>query len=275
MFTQDEIDLIKTLYTEEHLSLAELGRQFNCSPTTIKNLLLRYNIHIRTRGEQTHYTNMQRSKSCDDNYFSNIDTYNKAWVLGFLMADGSITPNRNCIKIALSTRDKHILEDIKKELKIERNVKDSLTNNGFEVSALAWSSLQQKTDLAKYGIVPQKTYKECHLPLFDDKKYTLAFILGFMDGDGSISVSKEGYLRLRFCGYRDELLKDIRDFLYQEYQIHYSFSKDPHRQMHELSISTIYADPILKDMYDLNTICLKRKHQKYLEYKAFHESPAS
>lgn len=274
MFAQNEINLIIKEYTEDFESLAELSRRYNCSTETIKKILLSNNIHIRTRFEQAKYTNMKRSYHCNNNYFSNIDTYNKAWLIGFLASDGTIRKERNSIKIGLSAKDTEILEKIKEEIEIIRPIKKYTTNNGFDVVELEWSSEQHKKDLAKYGIVPNKTYLENHLPNFENDNYTLAYILGYFDGDGSISVSAENYLRLRLCCYREELLKDIAEFFKKRYNITYSLNKDNNRQMYELSISTFYAKQIFQDMYNLNSIHLDRKYQKYLEYLS-HETPTS
>lgn len=262
--TTHEIDTAIKDY-QQGKSLAEIGRKLGYHPSTIKRNLIKQHITIRTRSEQNILSNEARKKKVDDNYFSIIDTPTKAWLLGFLASDGTIRKDCNSIKIGLSLRDKEILEKIKQELKIEKNIFEYTTSNGFDICELNWSSKQQKQDLAKYGIVNNKTYKILHLPnLSDDLK--LSYILGYFDGDGSISISSEYYLRFRLCAYRPELLQDIADFLIQKYQIKYSLSKDPNRNMYELSISTFYAKQIFADMYSLNSLRLNRKYQKYLEY---------
>ena len=103
-----------------------------------------------------------------------------------------------------------------------------------------------------------------HLPKWTKDKI-LAFILGYYDGDGSFSINPQGYCRLRICAHRDELLQDIGKFFKKYYKVDYSLSKD-NRGLWELSISTKYAIQILKDMYNLNSIRLDRKYQKFLEY---------
>lgn len=251
---------------QEGASLAELGRRYNKDAQTIKRKLMANNIPIRTRSEQTRLTNMRRKKSVNDTYFSCIDTVNKAWVMGFIAADGTIRKNENAIKIGLSSVDREILEKIKTELMIERPICDTMTQNGFAVSELSWSSYQQKHDLAQYGIVNNKTYLPMHLPNFNNHELTLAFILGVFDGDGSFSVTKDSrYVRFRICAHRDELLKDIGEYLKKSYGATYSLSKDG-RGLYELSISTKFAVSILRDMYALNSLRLDRKYQKYLEY---------
>ena len=275
MLTQENKKQIIHEYTVDYESLAELSRRYDVTTASIKKILLENDIHIRDRREQTHFTNMKRAKSCNNDYFSNIDTYNKAWLIGFLASDGTVRKDGNSIKIGLSARDKEILEKIKEEVQIERKILEYTTSNGFDIVEMEWSSAQQKQDLAQYGVVPNKTYIENSLPTFENDNYTLAYILGYFDGDGSISLSPQGYLRFRLCCYTENFLKSIAAFFERKYGATYSLSKDPNRQMYELSISTTYAKHIFEDMYNLNSLHLDRKYQKYLEYKAIHEASTS
>lgn len=260
MDTQELINLY-----QQGESLSFLSKYYNTTTYKIKQILNQYNIKIRTRSEQTRLTNTKRRKwSVNDNYFSNIDSYSKAWLIGFLAADGTIRKDSNEIKIGLSEIDIEILEKIKNELCLNKPILKYQTNNGFNCVQITWSSFQQKQDLKKYGVVNNKTYLPMHLPKWTKNKI-LAFILGYYDGDGSFSVNPQGYCRLRICAHRNELLQDIGEFFKEYYNVDYSLSKD-NRGLWELSISTKYAIQILKDMYNLNSIRLDRKYQKFLEY---------
>lgn len=270
--TIQEIDEAIDLYRKGE-SLAQIGRLLGHDSATIKRNLVKHNITIRTRKEQNILSNQARRKKVKDDYFSKIDAPTKAWLLGFIASDGIIRREVNVIKIGLSLRDKEILEKIKDELGIEKKIFTYQTSNGFDVCELSWTSKQQKEDLAKFGIVNRKTYKALHLPNLPDN-LKLAYILGYFDGDGSISISKEHYLRFRLCAYRPELLQEIGEFLKNKYHLTYSFSKDPSRNMYELSISTFYANKLFADMYSLNSLHLERKYKKYLEYLG-HETTTS
>lgn len=267
-----EIEQAKIMYSKG-MSLAEIGRQLGHDGTTIKRGLLKANVKIRTRREQNILSNMARKKSVNDNYF---DTHgvNQAWLMGFIAADGYIKKDTNTIRISLSSVDKEILEKIRKELSIERKISDGITSNGFNVSSLEWTSKEHKEFLAQYKIVNGKSYLPMYVPEFKTDKETLAFILGYFDGDGSISISKDSkYLRFRICAHRDEILKSIAQKLDNLYNIDFSLSCDK-RGLYELSISTHYSKQIFEDMYNLGSLRLNRKYQKFLEYIS-HETTTS
>lgn len=241
-------------------SMAQLSRKYNITTYKVKKILEDNNMHIRNRTEQNRISNANRANSVDNEYFSNITTVNQAWLLGFIAADGWVEKDRNRINIELSAVDKEILEKIKEEVKIENGILERETNKGFSVVRLSWTSKIQKDNLAYYGIVHNKTYKEIHLPIFEDKDLTYAYILGYFDGDGSISID-ENYCRFRICSHRPELLKDIDNFLGN----HGSLSQD-NRGLWELSISTTYSVPLFQKLYGLNSLHLARKYNKFLEY---------
>ena len=63
---------------------------------------------------------MNRKYNVNDNYFDVIDNQNKAYILGFLYADGCNYKN-GYFKIDLQEEDKNMLEVFKKELNFEGN----------------------------------------------------------------------------------------------------------------------------------------------------------
>ncbi len=261
-----DINEIIKLYNEG-ASLAELGRLTGHVSSTVKRLLVSAGVKTRTQKEQNIFSNRARKKPVKEDYFSDIISPNQAWLMGFLASNGTISSTDNTIKIGLSSCDREILEKIQKELNYNQGkIYDYQTQQGFFISELRWTSSQQKQDLARFGIVPNKTYKKMELPKIEEK-LQLAFILGYFDGDGSFSISKDArYCRLRFCAYREEVLQSIANYLKKYYNITYSLSNSHQRQMYELSISTKYAIPILKDAYNLCPLCLQRKKNKFLEY---------
>lgn len=257
------IQEIVKLYNEGK-SLSFIANKYNTYGAKIKSILKKEGVKIRTRTEQNRITNQERGKKINHQYFDNIDSNQKAWLLGFLAADGTVSSDRNRIKIGLSSIDRQILENIKLELESERDILDYETNNGFSISELCWSSENHKKQLAKYGIVPNKTYKEMHLPDFDFDKQ-LSFILGYFDGDGCFKDDGTT-CRFEICSYRPELLEDFAQILNSLCNSNKKVYKDNSRKnYYTLTYSTKDARKILDKLYTLvpNNMFLLRKYEKY------------
>ena len=191
---------------EDGASLASLSRQTGLSTYKIKKILQNNSVKIRTRFEQTVFTNMSRGKQINHNYFDELNN-EKVYYLGFLAADGCVRPNRNEIKIGLSAIDREWLEEFKLKLNSEREIEDYITNKGFAVSELKFSSLKIKTELAKYSIVPNKTYLGITMKNIPDK-YKLAFIKGYFDGDGCFVFNKNTkQCSLKITSHTKEILE--------------------------------------------------------------------
>lgn len=242
---------------EDGASLASLSRQTGLSTYKIKKILQNNSVKIRTRFEQTIFTNMSRGKQINHNYFNKLNN-EKVYYLGFLAADGCVRPNRNEIKIGLSAIDREWLEEFKLKLNSERKIEDYITSKGFAVSELKFSSLKIKTELAKYSIIPNKTYLGITMKAIPDK-YKLAFIKGYFDGDGCFVFNKNTkQCSLKITSHTKEILEEI-SYFFKAGNI-YSHGKD-----FELDFSTNPTLKIMELFYNLDTPCLKRKKEKYLE----------
>jgi hypothetical protein len=117
-------------------------------------------------------------------YFSMLDTPLKAYVLGLLAADGSVSSDEPRIRLALHTKDIGLVEMVRTELAPHT----PLRQRGDAIY-LGMSSPQIVADLASYGVVPRKSYCLAwpgHLPT----SLQHAFLLGYFDGDGSVSMTR-------------------------------------------------------------------------------------
>lgn len=116
-----------------------------------------------------------------ENIFNKIDTKEKAYWLGFLMADGYITLTRGVV-LNLSIKD---IDQLKKFLLFTgSNTKISIVKRkSIQVMGGVYSKKIVK-DLTKYGCISPKTFN-IRLPNFKKESLNLAFILGYYDGDGS------------------------------------------------------------------------------------------
>ena len=149
LFTPEQIEKIIHLYTIEGKTQKEIGPIMGCGIKPI----------IRVLHENNISTNIRRTnRRLKEDYFSNINTSNKAYFLGLLFADGSINKDNTreaMIKIQLLNEDKPLLEKFKSEIASD----GTIMNAKDDTCALAIRSNQMTANLEQFGIVPNKTYE--------------------------------------------------------------------------------------------------------------------
>lgn len=239
-----------------------------------KRVLEKYHIPIRNQREAAILQNKARAKHKKEDFFS-IQSSNMAWLMGFIAADGTIRKDSNEIKISLALKDKEILDKIKEVLELETEVKTYQTTNGYDACTIAWTCEQHKKDLAKYNIVPQKTF--ILTPPFElDKQYYIDYIRGYFDGDGSIDLIKNsngrgnGNIRWQVCSATEEIIKFIINTLYEQYNIPKvsvlaDSSKNRQNILYYCQYSSSASRQIYKILYTENSLFLKRKKDKFEE----------
>ena len=258
------------LYIEEHiinkLSLTTICKKYNLNYRTLYCGLKRFNIKpiiAYTTDEE------RRTNYVDDNYFSNINSEEKAYILGFLIADGCVDLKRNRISLKLKESDKKHLEKILSILSSGYSLhKDKSKINGktFYSYRLEIKSSVLVADLINLGVIPNKTGKEV-LPLLPDDLMP-HLIRGIFDGDGSISFYKRKRdnitkVNLYICSTNESFLIDINKYVpgnvYKEPR--------PGMDMFRLIAGSKEAiNTFLTYMYNDATIYLERKFNSYCKY---------
>ena len=265
--SQEVIDKIIYDYTINKYGLIKTGKNNGVGERIVRRVLLENKIHIRSRSEAAIVSNIQRRQfNVDDNYFS-TENSNMAYLLGFLASDGTVDKKNNRIKIGLSSIDKEFLVKIKEELKYEGDILNYITSNGFSVSELTFTSQQIKKDLARYNIVPNKTFN-FKFPKNLNKTYWIDFIRGYFDGDGSVSTAGNNAIRWQICSATKNVLETIVDFFYEEYHIKkVSILEQPRKNntLYYFQYSTNATKEIFSILYKKNSLKLPRKYLKFKE----------
>ena len=125
-------------------------------------------------------------------YFSEIDTPIKAYVLGLMASDGSIASGSNSVGINLHRKDAAMVELVRDELSPESALHSYLLaplpgySTWRPVTSFAVRCAQMKADLIKLGITPRKTFTIQYPELAPHLENS--FILGSFDGDGCLYV---------------------------------------------------------------------------------------
>lgn len=212
----------------------------------------------------------------NENYFENIDCADKAYWLGFIAADGSISPlqpkKRNQrLAIVIKAEDRYLLERFKKDINYTGSLHNIVLKSGKwkgnEYVQIQFTSNKIAQDLAKYNIVPRKTYSFTY-PKNLPEEYTFDFIRGYFDGDGSVFMSQEKHWRhgtivsvihFRFVGTED-LLRVIQEKL----NMGGSLRKKKNSFVYELHYKRRKkAKEFFEKLYTNRTLYLTRKYNVF------------
>lgn len=258
IWTKDQIRYIISNYNLYH-STGQLAKFFNTSTQAIRNCLKENGIKVYSLKELQHQKHPRRS-----DYFAEIDTKEKAYWLGFLFADGCVCENRNTISISIKQSDEYMLHNFLNELgstNVISHSQKSMNGKVFLISHMAIRDGQLKRDLIKWGCVPNKSYKDTHLPNLPTE-LMWHFIRGYMDGDGSINYSKKN-LRVGFTNYSEVFLEELKAFLGKN-----NLALDKHKTPMLSITGSKQLKPILSNIYkDSNDkIRLERKYNIYVDH---------
>lgn len=257
-YSQEIIDQLVYNYQILKQPLSKIGEGYGIKRGVAKRILQEKNIHIRTNGEA------HKKYNINEKFFSN-ENANMAYVLGFIAADGNISKDSNRIKIGLSLADIEQLELIRLIMGLNHPIKKYTNTKNFEVVELTWTCEQHKLDLAKYGVVPRKTYT-FNFPKELSKEYWVDFIRGYFDGDGCITGQKPEW---KICSYRRDILEFINTFFQENGIDSVTIHKRKDAELYDLRYGSKKSLIGIYNLlyYNSNVPCMKRKKEKFESYK--------
>lgn len=193
VFSSFEKSEIKRLYEDERMNAVEVWQQMfvnKCCKETVER-------YIRKTGMSRGMGRGSYNKTIVHDYFKEIDTPNKAYILGYTSADGSVSSGKN-VRFELTSEDVEILEFIKKEMKINTSIHTYKREGRNDTCVLYASSIDLVKDLERYHVVTNKQGKDFPIPDIPEE-YMRDFIRGYFDGDGSVFPRPDGTYRASIC----------------------------------------------------------------------------
>lgn len=269
-YYEDKDWLYKKHYIEKN-NLEEISNLANCSRDTIERQFKKFGYKQDNRIRYSS-KNMKKYKIENENMFEKIDTQEKAYWLGFIVADGSVQKmkcNSYRLSILLAYVDKNHLTKFKNFLKTEQPIKDNYTtlnNRKYLNSCLRINSTKICNDLINCNVYPNKSTREIFPKNILPQELIRHFIRGYFDGDGCFSYSKSRNNNIigsiNFVGSKD-ILDNI--FYYISQISSTTATVRENGKIYTLTISKD-LDSIMNYLYDDATIYLDRKYEKYNTY---------
>lgn len=197
------------------LNMNQIAEKYNCSSQGVRKLLIRNNTTKRTRSQA------RRKFQFNESYFEVIDNSTKAYWLGFIAADGTITErgNSKSLTINLQWNDKSLLDCFKSDLEYDGNIYELpiRKRNPNKQCVIRINSYKLCTDLSKYYITPRKSFT-VQFPEIDECFYK-DYIRGYFDGDGCISINKYGKPMFTIVSGSKIILEQINKILSEKCHI--------------------------------------------------------
>ncbi|ARC86238.1 transposase family protein [Clostridium argentinense CDC 2741] len=195
-FDDNFINKVIQMYNEG-FNTREIENNLNLKRGLASHLIKRGNEVLRHRGP--------KSKIGNENFFDNIDNEEKAYYLGWIMADGNVSvySGQYSLKAHIALKDREIIDKFLEAIKStnKTKVKDG-KNPSYYVSL---TSVHMCKELMKLGVVPNKSGYEI-FPENIPKDLYRHFVRGVFDGDGITDISKK---RSGFVGSKNMLSKII------------------------------------------------------------------
>ena len=201
-----------------------------------------------------------------------------AYILGFVVADGSIIKRRNGINsyiFDITSKDKNILQKIKYILKSEHTIGIKYNSLKMSYNHLTICNREICEDLMGLGICPRKTYNL--EPIKVPETYFADYVRGFFDRDGTVyiyDVNKSPQIKSGFVAARSTFIKDFNKRLCKALKI----SEKSVHQMKDKRENTMVqysvcfyiddSEKLAKFMYHDNpTLYLNRKKEIFDQWK--------
>lgn len=166
--------------------MKEMSKHLNISRRGIRRVLHEENINTRLKNRY-HINN--------ENYFHYIDTEFKAYILGFIYADGFVGKHDDfCISLSDKVDDNlKILKMFKEELDTNLEIRHSYNNCGSGNYTFKFSNKTIVNDLNLCGVHTCKSLNMTEIPKNIDPIFMNHFIRGYFDGDGTICTYYDTY----------------------------------------------------------------------------------
>lgn len=180
-WTKEDIEYLKEFYPDFTVSIESICAKLNRNRNTIAAMAHKLNIP-------------KRKTPINSNYFNEMNSWEKWYILGFLFTDGCNHTRSKDICIELQEEDLYILKKIKDCLNFKGNLHENKQRikNGKKVKktwGLGFRDKQISEKLEELGMVKNKSLI-LEWPKNIPKEFESAFLLGCFDGDGCVTIFK-------------------------------------------------------------------------------------
>ena len=266
IFTKEQKEKMLELYNNPDVSTKSICEMFGISKWTLYNVLT----GLGVQG----FGGKRKKYELNENYFDEIDSPKKAYILGFLYADGYNSVSKRTITMSLEERDKDILEAIRTEIGSTRELEylDYSNKHDFgytysnQYRLLLFSAHMSRT-LESYGMVQNKSLVLSFPNIRED--LLRDFIRGYYDGDGSVYQGKRLTQFTLTITSTNDFCEALKEFVENKLNINcHIYDASNHNGITKVfNISgRIQITKFLDWLYQDAEMFLTRKYNRYIQY---------
>lgn len=252
-FWDSQKEKIIHMYVDQGMRTGEIAKFYGCWPTTVVNHLKRWGVPINKNRHNAIY-------KIQSDFFNKIDTEEKAYFLGLLLADGHLTDTNH---LMLTMSDIDIMLKYKKAL-----------NTDHKITIDRYGNYQLNVCCKEIGDALRNAGFNRHKSYDFDISSTLAvvpdhllhhFVRGMFDGDGSIRIYKYDYVKNPQCHFGYTGLKNVVDFVYNYLGLHTKIVKESDLTYTCVTSCRQTIREIYDKLYKDATIYIVRKRYTFLQ----------
>ena len=257
--TKEVIMKMRDMYTQGML-LQDIANEFNTTRATVSKLLKKNGVEIDRF--KYHF---------NEHYFDQVDSQDKAYILGLLWADGHNRVDKGGVILELQEDDKDLLEQINDLTENERplrkvalNERNKAWKNQYN---LLWQSKYFSSVLNSYGMSQRKSLV-LEFPAWLNEELYPHFIRGYMDGDGCVCYMKQNRkIQVSMVGTRmflEYVQKICASIGVKSYITHDKRANEVICQF--AIVSNISSVNFLNWIYQDANLKMERKYNKYQQF---------
>lgn len=248
------------------LSSIEIAKKYGVSKTTVLRHLRKEGIKRRSLPEAC------IKNTLDTGFFQSIDSDEKAYWLGFLLADGNIQAcgrykKSRSLRIALQNRDESHLVKLRKALGSSHKIKD---NPKTKSSWLCITSIGLVTPLIESGWYEFKRNGDVRIMEMVPMFLRQSLLRGLIDGDGWITMKKDRNNDSKWVIGFTDLFKTVVIWVKREIErtgiesLAQIYKPKNHKNW-SIAYTGNIAKKVIRSLYTNDTVFLDRKQKLAME----------
>ena len=241
------------MYVNKGMRTGEIAKIYGCWSTTV-------GLHLKEWGFDLKKERHNALYKVDTSFFDKIDTEDKAYFVGLLLADGHIS-KRNCIMLTM--KDFDIVQKYKIAIKTDKEIQTDRYGNYY----LNIVSKRMCERLREMGFSNRKSYDFDITKIlgFIPEELMHHFVRGMFDGDGSIRIYKYDYIKKPqyHLGYTG--LSNVVDFVKSYFNLHTKTVKESDITFTCVTSCKQDIIRIFNLLYKDATVYIDRKYNTFLQ----------